>query len=101
MKATCNVQYPILKGIFDKGDVVEIEPILSERREVLSTKREKYVRKDSRGNDYEGSIVVEEVVREKGSYMGYRIKSKNGQYYNDHNLYCAIGNKTLAEIFVK
>lgn len=101
MKATVNVNYPILKGIFDVGDVVEIEPVLSTRREVLSTKRIDYVKTDTRGQEYKGYKHVEDVVREKGSYVGYRIKSKNGHYYTDHCFLNAIGYKTLSEIFIK
>jgi len=101
MKAICDVNYPILKGIFDVGDVVEIERVLSTRREVLTTKRVEYEKTDTWGKPYKGYRVEEDVVREIGEYCGYRIKSKNGHYYTEHCFLNAIGYKSLGEIFSK
>jgi hypothetical protein len=101
MKAKCNVQYKGLKGIFDIGDVVEIESILSTHREVLNQKKVEYTRLDTNGKEYKGYKWVDDVIREIGSYVDFRIKSKNGQYYNANCLICIIGYKSLSEIFTK
>lgn len=101
MKAIVKTHFPILKGIFDVDDVVEIEPILSTYREVLSTKKVHYTRQNSLGLDYTGYVIKDDVVREKGSYLDFRIKSKNGHYYTGHCFHNAIGYKTLSEIFQK
>ena len=101
MKAIVDVNYPILKGIFDVGDIVEIERVVSTHREVLSTKKVEYTKTDTWGKPYKGYRVEEDLVREKGEYIGYRIKSKNGHYYTDQCFLNAIGYKSLGEIFSK
>ena len=99
IKAICNTHYAGLKGVFDKGDKVVIEIVRETQDTVLSQRKEEYEKLDSMGKPFKGYRWVNDVVRPKGSMKGYTIKSKNGQYYDDHSLYCIIGNKTLSEIF--
>lgn len=101
MEAKVIFNHECFKGIFDFGDKVKIEAIVSDRREVLSTKRVPYTKQDSRGNYYKGDTVEEDVVRPKGSYLGYKIKSKNGHYYDDHAFFCVFGYKSLDVLFKK
>ena len=68
MKAICNVYHPLLIGIFDKGDEVDIVPILSD----------------------------------KDSYKGFKMKSKNGNNYDDKYFTHIFGLRiTLADMFIK
>jgi len=101
MKATVDVNYPIFNGIFDVGDVVDIEPVVATHREVVSTKKVYTTHTDRFGKEYKNYVIVEDMVREKGDYIGYRIKSKNGHYYTDHCFLNAIGYISLDKIFKK
>ena len=68
---------------------------------VLSQKRTEKIRTSVSGTQYKVYIWVDDVISEAGSYVGFRIKSKNGHYYNDGNFFNAIGYKTLDDIFEK
>lgn len=48
-----------------------------------------------------GWQVYHEVVWKKGDYKDYRFKGFNGNMYDSHFIYCAIGHKPLKEIFEK
>jgi hypothetical protein len=81
VKAVVEYQYKHFAGVFDVGDKVEIEPIVT-----------KY--------DYHKSFPVKpENTTPAGNYVNYRIKAKNGLYYNDQCIVNAIGYKTLNQIF--
>jgi hypothetical protein len=98
MKATCKTSFLALKGIIDIGDVVEIESILSTEDKVLNTKI--IVTRDENERII-SSVVVSDVVSPKGSFEGYRIKSKNGNTYSDKEILGMIEYKPLSEIFEK
>lgn len=100
MNAIMNLANPLLAGVFDKGDAVVIETIKAKYREVLTKKAEKYETHTLHGI-VKGVRYVEDQVREIGDYMGYRIKSKNGHYYDHSFFFAYFGYKSLAEIFVK
>ena len=100
MKAICNQQYAGLKGVFDVGDEVEIESILTDT-ETKVMRREFYEDKDSKGYTFKASRMVVDTVMPKGSYTGFRIKSKNGSYYRDFDFICCIGYVPLSKIFKK
>lgn len=100
MKVTCKKSFPALEGILDVGDSVEIEVIRSTKEEVLHTGTCLISDK----NGYLKKVINHPEVRivsPKGSYKGYRFKSKNGQVYTDHCIYCMIGNKKLSDLFDK
>lgn len=100
MKAVCKKSFPALAGILDVGDSVEIEVIRSTKEDVLYTGT--YFITDDKGYIKKITNHPEvRIVRPAGSYIGYHFKSKNGQVYSDHCIYCMIGNKTLSDLFDK
>lgn len=110
MKAVCNQQYKSLAGIFDKGDKVEIEIIRFKDDTVIQgevyaifheTDKTKYHIVSKPKNNTNPNIVkmYDEIVAPKGSYNGYRIKSKNGEYYSDASIRGILGYKALGDIF--
>lgn len=100
MKLTCNTQYKILTGILDVGDKIELEIIRTEVDKIIQ-KREYYSTTDSKGYAVKGSRMVTDFIIPKGSYVGYRFKAKDGKVYSDHSIHCAIGYKSLGDIFAK
>ena len=99
MKATCKKSFPILEGVLDVGDVVEIEVIRSTREEVLHSGR---CLTTDENNILKWRVCEEaKIIRPAGSYIGYRFQSKNGNTYSDNEIFGMIGYKTLADIFEK
>ena len=102
MKATVKPEFnhPALATIMQPGETVEIEVIRETHRRVITQRREYWTRKDNKGNDYRGSTMHDDLVREKGDYVGYRIHTAAGTY-SDMEIYNAIGNYSLDKIFDK
>lgn len=110
MKAECIVQYKQLEGILDKGDIVEIETILSDKDMVISWKfvrdpegswiRNRNGFKEVLDRNAKGvrHIRVTDLVQPKGTFIDYKFKSKNGHYYTGTGITNRIGMKHLCEI---
>lgn len=95
MKVKCIKQYKQLEGILDKGDIVEIETILSDRDEIVVNKFN-----TEKKNPFMLSI-MEDTVSPAGSYKDYYFKSKNGEHYSGGCLDIFIGPRPMSEIFKK
>jgi hypothetical protein len=98
MKAKCIKQYKQLEGILDKGDIVEIETIKTEKDEIVM-KWKDMGRRDKRNN-----VILDEVpdhIIPTGTYKDYHFKSKNGEHYSGGCLDIFIGPRPMSEIFKK
>lgn len=92
--ATVTTQYEAMRGIFDLGDKVEIEIVYYDRDTTLVNERTRFD-----GKSGKHIVVSDAVIAQKGSYKNYRIKSKNGNYYDEACIRNFIGYKSLGEIF--
>jgi len=97
MKAIVHTQYPILKGLFDKGDKVEIE-IIRHTEDIWGTEKV-YAKAITTGTTQAPSKIVKVLLAEKGSMKSWHVKSKNGHYYDESCFHSFIGYKSLGEIF--
>lgn len=71
VRAKVYKQFEHLKGVFDLHDEVEIIPKLSTERRVVSTKRIETWEGKPYASKLLKSIVVDDVVAEIGSYLGF------------------------------
>ena len=100
MKAICITQYKNLADVFDLGDEVEIESILSTEEEIIKFNR--------MPTDHLGRMIEQKnapyfapIVIPKGNFIDVRIKSKNGGFYTGVSIRNTIGYVPLDKIFKK
>jgi len=92
MQAVVKKQYFHFIGVFDKGDIVNIEPVLYKKDTIIVNERPRTSK---------NSFSVPETIAPKGSYKNFRIKSKNGKTYSEECMRNAIGFISLDKIFSK
>ncbi len=98
MKVRVCRQFKFLEGVFDKGDEVEVTPILVEETTIHKRQFYQYVLDDKGARRV---LIEEEEVIEKGTFVSYTIESKNGLIYGEESIRNMIGPLALNEIFVK
>lgn len=100
MKARCKLQHPVLAGLLDKGDVIDIDIIRHPTDTILAYEGEwKWFGK---GDQKHRQYVVDfnkPIIAEAGSFKSWRFKSKNGEWYDESCMRSLIGYIALPEIF--
>ncbi len=99
MKARITLDRESWKGVFDKGDIVEIRVIPYEKDTVIANEGK---RPETQPDGKVKMIVwCSEVVAPKGSYKDMEVKSKNGEWYSSQWFINSIGYKPITEYMEK
>lgn len=111
MNATVILKDKRFEGVFDFGDKVVIEKIPYEEDTILNFKHVQdgvFTSADFKNDSWNRHMIgkpkfkkVPDNIAEKGSWKGFRVKSKNGEYYDDGCFKSILGYRALSEIFSK
>ena len=99
MKAIVKLKHKQLEGIFDVGDEVEIESILSKEDQIINNNV--LITDSLTGTRILNRGIIPNTIIPKLNFIDVRIKSKNGNYYTGVNIRNAIGFIPLDKIFTK
>jgi len=98
-QAIVKTQFAQFAGVFDLGDKVQIETKSYEQDTILFDAQRVLNRESGKWETV--SDTDTQLLAHKGSYKGFRVKGKNGEYYDDKCFQGAIGYVPLSSIFKK